>query len=100
MDTATGKARLELPCREFVQALAIAPDGAVLAAGTTKGALLLLDADSGNEIHRLKVSENVRRFAFSPDGKTLAAGLMDDSVSLWEVTTGKNGCSCPDAPPT
>src|SRR5438132_8870524 len=34
-------------------------------------------------------TEFVASVAFSPDGKTLASGSADDTIKLWDVTTGK-----------
>jgi WD40 repeat protein len=30
----------------------------------------------------------VNSVAYSPDGKTLASGSSDDTIKLWDVTTG------------
>jgi len=34
-------------------------------------------------------NEDVKSVAFSPDGKTIASGSSDDTIKLWEVSTGK-----------
>ena len=34
-------------------------------------------------------NKDVNSVAFSPDGKTIASGSWDDTIKLWEVSTGK-----------
>ncbi len=54
--------------------LAFSPDGALLAVGTHRGELLLLDAWTGRVKARRSLSEAlVKRVAWSPDGQTLYA---------------------------
>jgi RNA polymerase sigma factor (sigma-70 family) len=38
---------------------------------------------------RLRTGGEINQFAFSPDGKVLAAGSNDNTVSLWDVATGR-----------
>ncbi|MCO5556454.1 hypothetical protein L7F22_010003 [Adiantum nelumboides] len=72
------------------QAVAISPDGDVLAAGGVAGALRLWDT-SDPARPRLIAQPPVDRAssilaaAISPDGTTLAAASSDSSVTLWNI---------------
>jgi WD40 repeat protein len=56
--------------------------------------MLLSDA-SGQSLKQVQLvvqtghSANVTSVAFSPDGKTLASGSWDDTIKLWEVSSGQ-----------
>lgn len=74
---------------ETVSALALSPDGRLLAAsrGTIMGSkgkeILLLDTATGQEVRRLAGHEgNVFALAFSPDGTLLASGAQIDTGTL------------------
>ncbi|XXF75915.1 WD40 repeat domain-containing protein [Myxococcaceae bacterium GXIMD 01537] len=73
---------------EAVVSLASSPDRQLIAAGTLKGKVRLLDAATGRQLRELSdVQGSVRGLAFSPDGKLLAAG-GDRDVYLWSVPDG------------
>jgi WD40 repeat protein len=74
-----------------VYAAALSPDGCWVAYGNPAGCLILFEAATGQEVHRLdKVADDVAVLAFSPDSHTLAWGGGKDSViHLLEVATGK-----------
>ncbi len=74
--------------------LQFSPDAKLLAVldqdAKDKLSLRLLDATTGEELHRLTGhQDSIHRFLFSPDGKTLISCSDDKSVRFWEVATGK-----------
>jgi RNA polymerase sigma factor (sigma-70 family) len=78
---------------ENVTALALSPDGRMVASGEWKGGVRLWEVASGKELRRLPgPNSHVALLVFSADGRTLASGGEDQTVHLWEVTTGKERC--------
>jgi RNA polymerase sigma factor (sigma-70 family) len=74
-----------------VISVAYSPDGKVIASGQrNEGPLVLFDAATGKELHRLEEEPGVVGcFAFSPDGKQLAWVRWNSWVGLWDVASGK-----------
>ncbi len=55
-----------------------------------KGSTRIWDLATGVERQRLAVEGcNVRSVAFSPDGRLLAASSSDESLRLYDLTTGR-----------
>ncbi len=94
-------AKPEEPFHEGVGAVALAPDGKIVAFGVARyqynrkgagyltGRLMLLETATGRLLHQVKREEDVfQTLAFSPDGKYLAAGGRWE-VRVWNVGTGK-----------
>jgi WD40 repeat protein len=70
-----------------VQALAISPDGRLLATGGVDGTLRLWEVATGKERHRLQGHDGlVEALSFSPDGTLLASASRDLTVLMWDVT--------------
>ncbi|HEX4130053.1 MAG TPA: protein kinase [Pirellulales bacterium] len=79
-------------------ALALSPDGKLLATGGEQGGVTLWDRDSGKSIRSFTGHVTVvQALAFSPDGTLLASGdaatapgdKKGTGVKLWDVVTGK-----------
>jgi WD40 repeat protein len=90
-DVASGKLVRHLAVPDFVQALALSPDGRTLAASCSD-VLHFWDLTTGTELRRVKRSDAWGGWAlvFSPDGKTVAATSSDTkSTRLYDVTTGR-----------
>lgn len=71
-------------------AVAISPDGHLVASTSRDKVVKLWDRKTGLKIHTL-VGHNewVTGAAFSPDGRTILSCSDDRTVRLWEVATGK-----------
>jgi WD40 repeat protein len=77
-----------------VVSVAIAPEGKVVATGTSQGAIHTWDLTTGEALQRWDAGNGyVWALAFSPDGRTLASscGAYGDpgEVRLWDAATGK-----------
>lgn len=71
-------------------ALAVAPDGRMIATGAYDQKIRLWDAATGKEIALLKGHNGaVNGLAFRPDGAVLASASADRTVKLWSIPGGQ-----------
>ena len=72
------------------QALAVSPDGALIAVAGGTGAVEVLEARKGEPVATLKGHNGaVRAVAFAPDSGLLATGGADGTVRFWNPWTGE-----------
>ncbi|MGF1540035.1 MAG: NB-ARC domain-containing protein [Pleurocapsa sp.] len=73
-----------------IWSVAFSPDGQYLAAGDTKGNIILRQVQDGQIIRRFQGHNGwVVSLAFSPDGHTLASGSCDCTAKLWDVNNAE-----------
>ena len=73
-----------------IWSVAFSPNGQYLAAGDTKGNILLRRVADGRVIRSFTGHHAwVVSLAFSPDGNTLASSSCDCTAKLWNVATGQ-----------
>ena len=97
-DAETGKERLkyEPAHSNSIMAIAISPDGSLLASADGEGHNYLWELQSGRFLHRLVARQDpdheslrvVCSLAFSPDGKRLAGGAHQNLV-VWDSSSGQ-----------
>lgn len=72
-----------------VDAVAVSPDGKLVASGGVDSTIVLWEVRTGKALRTLTGhSSGVTSVAFSPDGRRLVSGSWDGTVRLWEVETG------------
>ncbi|WP_395750446.1 c-type cytochrome domain-containing protein [Prosthecobacter sp.] len=71
-------------------ALAVSPDGKLIATGAYDQKIRLWDTATGKEIALLKGHNGaVNGLSFRPDGKVLASASADRTVKLWSIPAGQ-----------
>jgi WD40 repeat protein len=84
------KAQLLAGHQAEVMSVAFRSDGARLASVGGDGVLLLWDAATGKELHRVLAHRDyINCVAFSHDGRYLATASRDGSIKLWNGDSGK-----------
>jgi WD40 repeat protein len=81
---------LGLPHGASARSVAFAPRGPLLAAGTSRGEVVIWDRDDWKERRILRGHVNwVHSVAFAPDGRSLATGGSDMLLRLWDAGNGQ-----------
>lgn len=82
--------------RDWVNSVAISPDGRILASGSEDNTIKLWDMNTGKMVRTFKKGwwqkgheGPVRTVIFSPDGEFLVSGSDDNTIKFWELKTGK-----------
>jgi WD40 repeat protein/serine/threonine protein kinase len=74
-----------------VRALAISPDGTIIASGSRNNLIILWDAATGKPAHAPLAGHtgSINSLAFSPDGRALVSGSTDGTLRQWDARTGQ-----------
>jgi RNA polymerase sigma factor (sigma-70 family) len=93
LDTRTGKALARTTGDDMVQALAFSPDGKILATGSAKGKVNLLDVPTGQIVRAILTEHPLVTLGIAFDGQTMMTVLIvttrEPAVRIWDVNTGK-----------
>ena len=81
-----------------ISCLAFSPDGLLLAAGGTDGRVLVWDIMTGRRRYEDRLDLPAFSLAFNIDSRRLA-GVSRESVTIWDMTTGKGILTLRAAPP-
>ena len=90
LDAASGKEMCRLLGHtDIVQAVAISPDGKLIASGGNDLTICLWDLASGKLRARIRVNSAVLGLNYSKDGKQLTSRLADNTSPRFDPLTGK-----------
>jgi WD40 repeat protein len=92
--------KLTLAAGRYVDTLAYAPNGAMIAAVSIDNWIINWNAKTGKKIFSLKAHidptgsyQGVYCVAFNPDSKFIATGGADSTVRVWDAMTGKESAN-------
>jgi WD40 repeat protein len=72
-----------------IRSLAFDKDGKLLAAGTDKGIIYILDTESGDTVNTFKYhKKEISCLAFDAEGKYLISGSHDKKIVVWDIGVG------------
>ena len=89
----TQSLRFKVPKKDGFGALALSPDGKILAHArtlpmTVNTTVYLYSTETGENLRTLKAfTDRITNLVFSPDGKTIAGGNRE-AIHLWDTSTG------------
>lgn len=84
LDLLSGQTRWKTALGQPIYSVAVSPDGGLLAAGGDNGALVFIDAGTGQVLtRRIAGTSSITSLTFSADGSYLATGYLDGTVRLW-----------------
>ncbi|MGE3800472.1 MAG: WD40 repeat domain-containing protein [Candidatus Kapaibacterium sp.] len=90
VDVLTGITKYEFQQNDFVWTAAYSPDGTVVAVSNNKGALVLIDLQSGTVIGELHLHpEAVRDLSYSKDGSLFISSSADGSAAISDSKSGE-----------
>jgi WD40 repeat protein len=69
-------------------AVALSPDGKIVAYAKAIGQVMIVDVATGNKLHEMSMTNNAQDVQFSPSGELVAATGSHD-VRCWIAATGK-----------
>ena len=78
-----------------VWAVAVSPDGRVIATGSGDGTVGVWDRATGVQLAELRHDGAVLAIAFSPSGDNLLSASDDGSARIWSVESGEESVSDP-----
>ena len=89
-DAQTQQERLRLQGHTgAVSALAISPDGKLLASASQDKSVALWDLATGKQLRTFKVDSAPTGVTFAADGRTLTSREADGTVRVWDLASGK-----------
>jgi WD40 repeat protein len=91
-DAATTRQRWKSLAEHWVRAVALSPDGSLVAASSLEDTVYVLDSRAGRQIYRLAGHGQMggrRMLSFLPDSKGLLSFGDDFYLRLWDMKTGK-----------
>jgi WD40 repeat protein len=85
-----------LDAADNVRALALSPDGKLLAVGDDTNSIRLIDTTSGKETGKLdRHTDWILCLDYSPDGTRLASGSYDGHMIIWDLVAKKKAVEVP-----